>query len=129
MFDLFEEHRCLSFGESTLCILARDRLALLVKERAAYWKQRGKIKHITKGDASTKYFHAHATIKHRKNNIACLQDGLENAITDHEEKAMILWKTFKDRLGRSEFKEMLFNLDHLLTNHVPLNELEAPFSK
>lgn len=42
---------------------------------------------------------------------------------------MILWKTFKDRLGRSEFKEMLFNLDHLLTNHVPLNELEAPFSK
>ena len=52
-----------------------------------------------------------------------------NDIIYHDEKAKILWETFKDRLGRSEFKSMLYNLDNLLTNNVSLNELEAPFSK
>jgi len=84
---------------------------------------------VKEGDTSTKYFHAHTIIRHRKNTIACLQDDSGNSITDHEGKAKILWESFKDILGKSEFKEMLYNLNVLITNNEGLNELEAPLSK
>lgn len=45
------------------------------------------------------------------------------------EKANILWEAFKDRLGQSEFKEMLFNLSFFLNSHDGLLDLESPFSK
>ena len=83
---------------------------------------------MKEGDASTKYFHAHATIRHRKNTIVCLQDDSGDNITDHDGKAKILWESFKDRLGKTEFKEMLYNLNVLITRNEELNELQAPFS-
>jgi len=83
---------------------------------------------VKEGDASTKYFHAHATIRHRKNTIACLQDDSRDNITDHDGKAKILWESFKERLGKTEFKKMLYNLNVLITRNEELNELQAPFS-
>jgi hypothetical protein len=38
----------------------------------AYWRQREKIRWIKEGDARTKFFHAHATLKHRRNTILAL---------------------------------------------------------
>ena len=84
---------------------------------------------MKEGDASTKYFHAHATIRHRKNTIACLQDDSGDNITYHDGKAKILWESFKERLGKTEFKKMLYNLNVLITRNEELNELQAPFSK
>ncbi|MFS9531673.1 hypothetical protein Q6247_26265, partial [Klebsiella pneumoniae] len=43
--------------------------ALAVRERAAYWKQRGKFRAIREGDANTGFFHAQATQRLRRNNI------------------------------------------------------------
>lgn len=93
------------------------------------WKQRGKINWVKEGDASTRYFHAHATIRHRKNSIATLQDGAGNSFSEHEDKAKILWETFKERLGTTDFNHMLFNVNDLLIASDNLNSLEIPFSK
>jgi hypothetical protein len=46
----------------------------LLKQQKIYWKHRGQIKWATLGDASTKFFHANATIKFRRNLITCLED-------------------------------------------------------
>jgi len=47
----------------------RLRLAEVIKDRAAYWKQRSKQRAIKEGDANTAYHHAQATQRLRRNNI------------------------------------------------------------
>lgn len=81
------------------------------------------------GDAGTKNFHAHATIRHRKNNITTLKDTMGNAFHGHEPKAELLWNSFKDRMGQSEFNQMIFSLDQFLQPAEGLENLEMPFSK
>jgi hypothetical protein len=48
------------------------------------WKQRASIKWITSGDICSRFFHAHATIKHRKNTIVTLTDENGTIHSKHE---------------------------------------------
>jgi hypothetical protein len=128
LIDTMECFRDLTVSEWNFREILSTKLVSLLKQQRSYWKQRGKINWVKVGDASTKYFHAHATIKHRKNTTAYLQDDLGNGLTDHDDKAKLLWETFKDRLGRSEYSGMHFNLHNILSNNEMLNDLEAPFS-
>jgi hypothetical protein len=72
--------------------------------------------------------HAHATIRHRKNAIACLQDENSNEVTDHDGKENLLWEAFKKRLGISDFNGMIFNLNSLM-NTQDLSQLDTPFTR
>ena len=67
--NMLEEFRDLSLPEWNFRALLEEQLIQLFKQQRIYWKQRGTIKWVTKGDAGTKFFHANATIKHRKNVI------------------------------------------------------------
>jgi hypothetical protein len=87
------------------------------------------VKWVKEGDAGTRFFHAHATIRHRKNLIATLKDSMGNFKSTHEEKADILWNSFKDRLGVTEFSQMQFNLTELLHPSNGLESLEEEFTK
>lgn len=66
------------------------------------------------GDENTSFFHALATQNHRKIFIVylCTPDNI--IISDHEQKAQHLFESFKDRLGTSDFKGIIFNLSSLL---------------
>jgi hypothetical protein len=77
-------------------------------------KAKGKIKWATLVDENTKFFHSTATIRKNKNGIRSLIDeqGLEKF--GHDEKASMLWESFRSRLGVSEFNQMYFNLSSLL---------------
>lgn len=82
------------------------------------------------GDASTKFFHANATMKYRRNLIATLEDTAGNSVTAHEEKAALIWDSFKERLGISTFTGIHFNLSTLLQNGQDFASLlVAPFEK
>jgi len=70
--SLLEEFRDLTVEEWNFRTLIEEKLLLLLKQQRIYWKQRGTIKWATKGDGGTKFFHAHATIKHRRNFITSL---------------------------------------------------------
>jgi hypothetical protein len=48
--------------------------------------------------------------------------------TQHDEKALLLWNSFKDRLGQSEFAQMHFDLEALLVPIDDLNSFVSPFS-
>jgi hypothetical protein len=54
-------------------------------------------------------------------------EGIEK--TSHEDKALIIWETFKERTGTSEFSEMHFDLSELLHSSVDLENLVTPFSQ
>jgi hypothetical protein len=64
------------------------------------------------GDANIRFFHTKATINYRHNYIAMLKEN-ESEVTDHDGKADILWKAFKERMGTSENLSMKFNLHDL----------------
>lgn len=105
------------------------KLIYLLKQQKIYWRQRGKIRWVREGDAGTKYFHAHATIRHRANTITTLLDNQGNLKQCHEDKAELLWRSFKERMGLSEFNQMIFNLNDFLQPSANLEQLEMPFTK
>jgi hypothetical protein len=54
------------------------------------------------GDANTRFFHNKATINYRHNFISMLMNESLSEITDHDSKAEILWKSFKERMGQTD---------------------------
>jgi hypothetical protein len=76
--DLVENQRDLTPRESAFRKALKIQLEGLLKQQLAYWKQRGKIKWVTLGDANSKFFHSIATVQKRKNHIASLtnSDGI-----------------------------------------------------
>jgi hypothetical protein len=80
------------------------------------------------GDEGTKFFHANATIRHRRNLITSLKDSTGSNHSDHQSKASILWEAFKDRLGSTDSPEMMFDLEQLLNRAEDLDWLTDPFT-
>jgi hypothetical protein len=72
--QIIEEFKDLSIHEWNFKQILDSKLQSLLKQHKIYWKQRGQIKWVSLGDASTKFFHANATIKYRRNSITCLED-------------------------------------------------------
>jgi hypothetical protein len=104
------------------------KLGKLLDQQREYWKQRGKIKWATLGDENTKKIHSTATISHNRNSIMMLKDrnGVEKF--RHEEKADIIWETFKERLGSCEFTHLHFDLNDLMEPVPDLHQLADPFT-
>jgi len=126
--EAIEIFRDLSLLEWNFRNLVADKLVSLLKQQRTYWKQRGKIRWVKDGDPGTKFFHAHATIRHRRNSIPLLVDEQGNSIHTHELKAELIWQTFKERMGTSDFSHMGFNLSDLLLRADDLDSLQEAFS-
>lgn len=107
---LLEEFRDLSLIEWNFRAILAAKMISLLSQQKAYWKQRGQIKWVTLGDASTQFFHAHATMKYRRNLITSLIDDNDNTLYDHDSKAELLWQSFKARLGTTNFSRIQFDL-------------------
>jgi hypothetical protein len=75
-----------------------------------------------------KFFHTNASNRHNKNSIMMLRnsDGIERY--SHEEKAEIIWETFKSRMETLEFSTMHFDLDDLIQHVLNLENLADPFT-
>jgi hypothetical protein len=73
--DNLEEFRELSLKEWNFRQLIHEHLFGLLEQQRVYWMQRGRMKWVTLGDENTNFFHANATIKHKKNSVMTLEDG------------------------------------------------------
>ena len=71
---ILEEFRDLTLMEWNFKSILENRLISLLRQQKIYWKQRSTMRWVTKGDASTNFFHANATIKRRKNLITTHQE-------------------------------------------------------
>jgi hypothetical protein len=129
LMDFIEEIRDLTIQEWNFKNTLVQHLQSLLSKQHAYWKQRGQIKWVTLGDAGTKFFHAHATSKHRLNSISSLSCDNGMVAFSHKDKEEVLFQAFKNRLGTSQPTSMVFNLSELIQSARNLSALEAPFSR
>jgi hypothetical protein len=127
--DIIEEHRDLSIEEWNFWELLQTKNADLLQIQKIYWKQRASIKWVTDGDICSRFFHAHATVKHMRNSIVLLSDDSGSIFSDHDLKANLLWNVFKCRLGSSAFSENVFDLSGLIMLQEGLHWLDEHFSK
>jgi hypothetical protein len=82
---------------------------------------------IKLGDECTKFFHAMATISHRRNSIPQLLNDEGALITDHARKADLIWSSFRGRMGITSNPTMAFDLTNLIEPCEDLNSLVDPF--
>lgn len=126
--DTIEESRLLSVPELVFRRIVKKQVETLLAYKLAYWKKRWRQNWAQFGGENTKFFHAMATERLRRNAIAQLTtpDGID--LFDHDSKAALLFQSFKDRLGVSASPVMAFNLGELFTPREDLNDLVRPFS-
>ncbi|CAO2147693.1 unnamed protein product [Urochloa humidicola] len=129
LLDVFEETRTLSTGELRLRLLCQDRLALAVRQQAAYWKQRGKCRAVKEDDENTRYFHARASQRLRRNNIRLVQvDGVDHIA--HSAKTAVLTDYYARLLGRADDVAWSFDLETLYRGAASADQaaLVSPFT-
>ena len=109
--------------------LCQERLGQALKEKAAYWKQRGKQKALQEGDSNTSFFHAHATQRLRRNAIKVVEvDGVR--VTAHDGKVAALTNYFKEVLGTPGESRFTFDLAGLYEGRpTASNKLTEAFSE
>ncbi|KAK5833779.1 hypothetical protein PVK06_017637 [Gossypium arboreum] len=77
----------------------RRKLDYLYAREEKYWEQRSRSCWLKVGDRNTKYFHARATSRMKKNSIDKLKDTHENWVTDSKEICNItknyFWNLFR----------------------------------
>ena len=123
--ELLEEHRDLSLEEWNFMNLLNDRLISLFLN---IMETKGHSKWVKFGDAGTKFFHANATLRHRRKLITSLKAADGTEVFNHESKANILWEAYKERLGTSNPVHLPDNLEELLKVVENLDLLDAPFT-
>jgi hypothetical protein len=101
VLDALEEERPLFRPEWNFCKIVKLHLDELLSAECSYWKKRCTIRWIKQGEENTKFFHAMAMERFRRNNIAMLKDEAGNELTDHQ-MAGLLWSSYKSRMGHSE---------------------------
>lgn len=117
LMDGLEDQRPLSNLKKAFKKLVKSHLAPLLESKTIYWRQRNTVRWLKLGDENTSFFHTMATISHKRNFIVSLNKPDGSAVTDHDQKANLLWPAYKDRLGISEFIGISYNLNQLLTEH------------
>jgi hypothetical protein len=79
--------------------LVKWHLSKLLESKRFYWKRRNTVRWVKLVDENTSFFHVMATISHKRNFIVSLTDPDDNSITNHDQKANMLWVAFKQRMG------------------------------
>jgi hypothetical protein len=95
-----------------------------------HWKQRGKFRVLVEGDENTRYFHARASQRHRRNQIRALEvDG--EIVVDHVAKAGALNSFYSNLLGRAHPTSWGFDLAQLYRDAPVMRGLAlvAPFDE
>jgi hypothetical protein len=99
----------------------------LVLAECNYWKKRCTIRWIKLGEDNTKFFHAKATERFRRNCIYVLKDEDGRETSDHTDMAGMIWKCYRDRMGSSESVHMQFDLGRILHRVEGLEVLSRTF--
>jgi hypothetical protein len=128
LMEVLEEYRDLTIEEWNFKDLLSGKLIALLHQQKVYWKQRGTIRWVKIGDASTQFFHATATIRHRKKMVTMLKAADGSEVFNHSGKADILWEAYKERLGSTNSVDLPTNLDELIQVAQNLSLLEIPFT-
>lgn len=102
ILDTLEEKRALYTVEFNFSKIVKLHLDELLLVECNYWRKRCTIRWIKQGEDNTKFFHAMATERYRRNSIALLHDADGNEVSDHQLMAGMLLNEYKGRIGQFE---------------------------
>lgn len=103
-FDKPEEIRNLYPQEASLRDIMKSHIKNLLSMQNAYWKQRFTQRVMQFGDENTKFFHAMATERYRRNVICQIVDANGRMVADHNEKSALFYQEFKRRYLQLRFQ-------------------------
>jgi hypothetical protein len=119
LLDTFEEVRPLSNDKIQVRQMSYERLALELKQRATYWKQRSKFREMREGDNNTAFFHAIRNLE---------VDGTQ--ITNHNGKVQASTEYFRTIIGVPGNSVWLFDCNGLYQGRpIPDDSLTALFNE
>lgn len=124
-----EETRALSTPELNLRTLIVTILSRTTQAKLLLWKQRSKVRAALEGDENTRYFHACANQRHRRNKIQLIEhNGCE--LHNHDQKAAVLHSFYVNLLGSELPTNWAFWLEDLHPDEaLRLDHLAAPFNR
>ena len=126
ILDSLEEKRALFISEFNFRKIVKLHLEKLLAIECSYWRKRCTARWIKVGEDNTKFFHAMATQRFRRNSIAMLKADDGREVTDHAEMAGLLWSSYRDRMGCSNGIDMQFDLSSLFHIAHGLDAISAP---
>lgn len=125
--DLLEEERALSHAEASLRHIVIRGLQDIQKEKFDFWRQRFNLRIAMEWDENSRFFHASASGRRRKNAIPCLErDGA--LFYTHEAKSTILHDFYKDLLGTDIHITWDFALHDIYIAQASRASLSVPFT-
>lgn len=129
ILDCVEENRTLSPIEQNLRTLIVSILSRTTHAKFLLWKQRSKVRAALEGDENTRYFHACANQRHRRNKIQVIEhDGCE--LHNHEQKAAVLHSFYVSLLGEARQTYWSFEVEEIYrSDRLDLDHLAAPFNQ
>lgn len=126
-FDRIEEHRHLNGYEFRLRGQSKERAFELANNLEEKWRQRSRCNWLKQGDKNTRFFHACASARVRKNLVLSIEhDGIQ--ITDQEGIRNHFLQTFKKQLGVSK-QVVHFMPEALYQPMQALIQLQDPFTE
>lgn len=127
-FDMIEEKRVLDTREFNFRLKIRARAYELAQIVELRWMQRSRVTWLQSGDKNTRYFHAYASARARKNAVEKIQleDGSE--CSDKKEIANIFCDHMKSILG-TQGEVLQFDSTKLYPRMEDLIELGEPFTE
>jgi hypothetical protein len=127
LLDHIEENRILSAGENNLHTIITSVLSRVANAKLSISKQRSKVRAAI-GDENTRYFHACANQRRRKNHIQVIEsDGID--LHTHDHKAFVLHDFYHNLLGTNVPTRWDFSLHDLYPEGpLPLQDLAEGFS-
>ena len=127
-FDELEEERVLFTPEANFRKVVKQHYEKLIKCQYQYWKKRCTVRWMKLGEENSKFFHAMATERYRRNSISSLLLPDGHVVTDHDQMASVAWECYKQRMGTSQGIQMRFNLSAMFQKVDNLQSLVADFS-
>lgn len=128
-FDKLEDLRILFSHEGAFRNMLKNHIRNLLAMQNAYWRKRFTQRLLQYGDENTKFFHAMATERYRKNVISQIVDSSGRMVSDHQEKCALFFQEFKRRLGSSVGTSMLFELNEIMQPVSNLDNICQSFSR
>jgi mannosylglycoprotein endo-beta-mannosidase len=127
ILDNLEDQRPLFVTEFNFRKIVKLHLEKLLQIECNYWRKRCTIRWVKVGEDNTKFFHAMATQRNRRNTISMIKTSDGRIVNDHDEIAALLWSSYRDRMGNSEGINMQFDLPRLINRIQGLEEISQPF--
>ena len=127
MLDQAMDRRQLTDAERQFrASLKMTRLGIEALQRTQ-WRQRSRILWLREGDANTRFFHAKASARRRKNFIHRVE--FDNVVhTEQEGKLDAFWQFFHQLLGQSRPRQHTLNLQALDIQPLNFSDKEAPIT-